>query len=203
MSSKRKLVLFDFDGTITDRDTLFDFLKFNTGKLYFYTGLLLLVPVFGLLFLRIIPNWRAKELMLTWFLRKMPLAKFNEKCAQYSTHHLQSIIRPQALKEILNYKKENFEVVVVTASPENWVKPWCDSLGISCIGTKLQSQDLLITGKIMGKNCYGYEKVKRIKKEYNLDEFEIEAAFGDSKGDEPMMLLAKRKYYKPFRISAI
>ena len=199
MSFKKKVALFDFDGTLTDRDTLFDFLKFYKGTFSLYLGLFFLTPVFGLFFFRILSNERAKELMLTWFLKNNPIDTFNEACNKYALQRVPAILREQALLEINTCKRENIKVVVVTASPENWVKPWCESMGISCIGTKLQVQNLLITGKIEGKNCYGDEKVNRIKNEYNLNDYLIESAYGDSSGDLPMLNLAEKRFFKPFR----
>lgn len=199
MSFKKKLVLFDFDGTLTDRDTLFDFLKFNNSVFTFYSKLLMLVPIFALLFFKIISNSRAKEIMLTLFLKNTSQENFQEICKNYARIRVPLIIRAPANEEIKQYKKLAIEIAVVTASPENWVKPWCDSMGIFCIGTKLEIKNSVITGKIDGKNCYGEEKVARINRAYNLNEIQIEAAYGDSNGDRPMLNLAKRQFYKPFR----
>jgi phosphatidylglycerophosphatase C len=48
------------------------------------------------------------------------------------------------------------------------------------------------------RNCYGEEKVRRIKTSYNLDEFDHIYAYGDSEGDKAMLDLAHERYYKHF-----
>jgi phosphatidylglycerophosphatase C len=41
---KRRIAFFDFDGTITTKDTLLEIIKFQKGTLRFYTGFLLCSP---------------------------------------------------------------------------------------------------------------------------------------------------------------
>ena len=47
-------------------------------------------------------------------------------------------------------------------------------------------------------NCYGIEKVNRIKEEYDLDEFKNIYVYGNSKGDREMLNLGTHKFYKYF-----
>jgi phosphoserine phosphatase len=47
-------------------------------------------------------------------------------------------------------------------------------------------------------NCYGEEKVRRIRASYNLDEFNHIYAYGDSEGDKAMLDLAHEHDYKHF-----
>src|SRR5690625_4586606 len=132
------LALFDFDGTITSRDTLFLFLKFYKGRLVFFLNLIRLTPQFLLYKLGVIPNWRAKEILLTLFLYDEPIASFNEKCRIFTDQVLPTAIRQSAKTCILSHKNKQARIVVVTASPEYWVRPWCEKEGIECIGTKLE-----------------------------------------------------------------
>jgi HAD superfamily phosphoserine phosphatase-like hydrolase len=87
----------------------------------------------------------------------------------------------------------------VSASAENWVKPWCDKYGIRCLSTKLEVNGGIITGKIRGRNCYGDEKACRIKETFDLSKFDLIIAYGDSSGDKEMLALAHERNYKPFR----
>jgi HAD superfamily phosphoserine phosphatase-like hydrolase len=89
--------------------------------------------------------------------------------------------------------------VVVSASVECWLGPWCDKNGLDLIGTQLEIKDNRVTGKLLSKNCYGKEKVNRIRERYDLNSFDFIYAYGDSRGDDEMLELAQEKYYKPFR----
>jgi len=96
-------------------------------------------------------------------------------------------------------KKEEVTVVVVSASPENWISGWCKENNLVCIATRLEETDNILTGRIAGKNCYGIEKVSRIREKFDLSAYTDIFCFGDTKGDKPMLSLATSAYYKPFR----
>ncbi|MGC1244539.1 MAG: HAD-IB family hydrolase [Chryseosolibacter sp.] len=195
----KKLVLFDFDGTITTRDTLIEFVKFYRGPRQYMAGLLKLAPILSLYALKIIPNWKAKQFFLTTFFKGERVEDFNERCVLFSTKVLPSLIRPGARQAIEAYRGEGATVAVVSASAENWVKPWCDAHGLLCLSTRLQVKDGTLTGEIEGRNCYGDEKVCRIKEHFKLTDFDEVIAYGDSRGDKEMLQLAHRAYFKPFR----
>lgn len=193
------LVLFDFDGTITTKDTLIEFVRFYKGRRKYCTGMLMLAPMLALFALRIIPNWKAKQLFLAHYFRGESQANFHSRCLAFSAKLLPQFIRPGALKALKAYRDANATVAVVSASAENWVKPWCDQQGILCLATKLEVKDGLITGKIEGRNCYGDEKVCRIKEHFDLTKFQTIIAYGDSSGDKEMLELAHQRHYKPWR----
>jgi phosphatidylglycerophosphatase C len=196
---KKKLVLFDFDGTITTKDTLLEFIKYYHGSLKFLVGFAILSPLIGLHLFKIIPNWKAKQFVLMWFFRGENLSVFTEKCKNFTDRIIPSLIRPQALIAIQNHKQNNDEVVIISASAENWVAPWCKALALPCIATRLEVINGKLTGKIVEKNCYGAEKVTRLLKHYNLDDFISVTAYGDSSGDKEMLAVAQEQFYKPFR----
>ena len=96
------------------------------------------------------------------------------------------------------YLKENAKVAIVSASPENWIKPWASKHNIQVVSTQLKFSNDKIEG-IEGANCNGEEKVNRIKKAFNLDNYDKVIAYGDTKGDHPMLALADESHFKPFQ----
>jgi phosphatidylglycerophosphatase C len=195
----KRLILFDFDGTISRRDTMWEFIRFYHGNINFVIGMVVLMPVLALLAVKLIANWRAKEIVLSYFFKGENCHSFNAKADLFSKQIIPKIVRKKALQEIQKYQKEGNTLVVVTASALNWIEPWCITNGLICLATRLEIIDDLITGKISGYNCYGSEKVKRIKEQFNLNLYSEIIAFGDSVGDLEMMKLASVSYYKPFR----
>jgi phosphatidylglycerophosphatase C len=195
----KKLVLFDFDGTITTKDTLLEFLIFYKGYVRFLLGMLILSPVILLYLTKLIPNWKGKQICLRYFLGGDELSYFNQRCRAFAEKKLPRLIRPEAETAIKQYKRENAQIAVVSASAENWIKPWCDKQGILCIGTQLEVEDNKITGNLCGANCYGPEKVKRIEKQFLLADYQQIIAYGDSSGDREMFAIAHQQYFKPFR----
>jgi phosphatidylglycerophosphatase C len=200
---QKGIAFFDFDGTITTKDTLLEFIKFSKGKGGFYGGFLLNSPWLIAYRVKIISNQAAKERMLTWFFRNMPLPVFEDLCARFGREILPSLIRPKAKEEILHLQAEDFSVVVVSASPENWLRGWTKDLGAALLATRLETttkgQETSLTGKILGLNCHGEEKVRRIQEKYTLSDFENIYTYGDTKGDLPMLRLGNRSFYRPFR----
>jgi len=195
---KREIAFFDFDGTITKKDTLLEFIKFSKGKIRFYLGFIVNLPHLVAFKLGIISNQSAKEKILRFFLKDMPISVFKQYCEKFSKYVLPKLIRPKALKEIQRLKQNNTLVVIVSASPENWIEEWAQNLQLELIASRLELDGGKVTGKILGKNCHGDEKVSRIREIYDLSQYYIVAAYGDSIGDRPMLELATTAYYKPF-----
>lgn len=193
------LVLVDFDGTITTTDTLIEFVNFYKGKKGYWMGMLRLAPMLILFALKVIPNWKAKQFFLTHYFKNEPINEFNARCLAFCRNQLPGLIRPGALKALEEYRKQNATIAVVSASAENWVKPWCDEQGILCLATRLEVNQGVITGNIKGRNCYGDEKVCRIQEAFDLSKYATIIAYGDSSGDKEMLRLASEKHYKPWR----
>jgi phosphatidylglycerophosphatase C len=196
---KKQLVLFDFDGTITTKDTLAEFMIFYHGKLKYTFGLLVLAPVIGAYLFRLMPNWKSKQYFLTWFLKNESADTVKTRCREFSENYLPSLIRPGAIEAIRQYKAQGATVAVVSASADLWVKPWCDHHGILCLATRLEIKNEKLTGRILGKNCHGEEKVCRVKEAFDLSAYNEIIAYGDTAGDREMLAMANHGYYKPFR----
>ena len=194
-----EIAFFDFDGTITSKDTLAEILKFIKGKSNYYSGIFILSPIIVLYKLGILSNHRAKELLLMYFLKGFDANNFNALCREFSEKKLPHLLKKSALHEIRRHLQNKTPVVIISASAENWISPWCSKYNIECIATKLEVKDGKLTGKIEGRNCSGKEKVRHIQTKYKLSMYKKIYAYGDSREDLPMLSLATEKNYKPFR----
>jgi HAD superfamily hydrolase (TIGR01490 family) len=200
-----RIAFFDFDGTITTKDTLLEFIRFAKGKIPFYIGFVLNSPWLVAYRLNLISNQAAKERILAWFFRHTPLAEFQETCDGFAARMIPGLIRPKALREITSLQDKGFSIVIVSASPENWIRQWTESIQASLIATKLETrpgkakQDDRLSGRILGRNCHGNEKVRRISEAYNLENYNEIYAYGDTSGDKPMLALAHHAFFRPFR----
>lgn len=194
-----RIAFFDFDGTITVKDTLLEIIKYRHGVNKFTFGFLLHSHYMIAFKLGIISNQTAKEKMLRYFFRKMTVEQFQEMSDQFAASEIPGMVRPKALTEIATLREKGFEVVIVSASAENWLRNWCASMRVKLIATRLQVKEGRITGKIEGGNCHGEEKVNRIKAEYDLSEYKDIYCYGDTNGDKPMLNIGTVKFYRPFR----
>jgi phosphatidylglycerophosphatase C len=195
----KKIAFFDFDGTITTKDTLFEVIKYQKGKAGFYTGFLLNAPVLAALKIKLVSNQFAKEKVLQYFFKGMESSAFADACDKFARYALPAMIRPGAIAEIKKLQDLGFEIAIVSASAENWIKKWSDKIDVQLIASRLETVDNRLTGKIKGQNCNGQEKAIRIKSAYDLSQYDEIYCYGDSGGDKAMLALATKAFYKPFR----
>ncbi|MEI9917746.1 MAG: HAD family hydrolase [Bacteroidota bacterium] len=198
-SGKGKLALFDFDGTITNRDTLIEFTRFVVGSNKFFRGMIWLSPALAMQKAGLLGSQKAKENFLTYFFKDFSVEEFDKLGRDFKSKALPLMIRPGALERIQSLKSDGYRVVVVSASAYNWIEPWASSTGVELIATKLEVTNAKLTGKIEGKNCNKEEKVKRIKEAIELSDYSQIEAYGDTSGDIPMLKLATKSYFRPFR----
>ncbi|KOR33544.1 haloacid dehalogenase [Achromatium sp. WMS3] len=195
---EKSLALFDFDGTITTDDSLIKFIRFSVDDIDFAWGILLLSPILIAFKLKLIPNYKAKQLMLSYFFKGMEEHKFKSLAEQFSLKHIDTMLRPKAMQMIAWHKEQGHKIVVVSASMECWLKPWCDKTGLDVIATKLEMKNGYVTGRFQTKNCYGREKVIRVKEIYTLSDYNHIYAYGDSRGDKELLDLAHTKNFRGF-----
>lgn len=194
-----RIAFFDFDGTITHKDTLLEFIRFAKGDMAFYAGFFLYSPFLVAYKLKVISNHAAKQLILRHFFGNMPLSEFNAICQEFAVKVIPGMVRHKALHELEELKNKNFTIVIVSASAENWVALWAEKMGFRHIATRLETHSDTITGRILGRNCFGEEKVSRIRNEYNLAAYSKIYCYGDTSGDKPMLALGTNRFFKPFR----
>lgn len=193
-----RIAVFDFDGTITRKDTLLEFIKHSKGKLKFLLGFLLYSPLLVLMKLHLYPNWKAKEEIFSHFYKDVGLEDFRKMCTTFFEDN-KSLVYAQAKEQILMHKAEGDRVVIVTASMEEWVRPFGKWLGADdVLGTQLEIVDGRLTGRFATKNCYGQEKINRLLESYpNRKDYTL-VAYGDSRGDKELLNFADEKHYKLF-----
>lgn len=190
---------FDFDGTITTRDTLVEFIRFARGGRRMMLGFLIYSPLLMLMKLRLYPNYKAKQKIFAHFFAGMPIGAFDELCSRFAAQN-RHLLRPAAIGEIERARQRGETVIVVSASIDNWVAPFFTP-GIRIAGTQIEVGDGIITGRFKTPNCYGSEKVRRIEQLFpDRGSYHL-AAYGDSRGDREMLEYADERHYKPFRDS--
>lgn len=192
----KKLYCFDFDGTITTKDTMFLFLKFyNPSRFYFQ--FLRHIPLFILMKIKLANTEKVKKSLIASVIKNEKETKLNETAQQFFEAYKNSIIRTTAMDFIKNID-ENSTPYLVTASLDVWVKPFADYFKFGCISTLAKYEDGVFTGDFASKNCNGQEKVNRIKATIDTSKFDKTIAFGDTSGDKQMLDWADESYFKFF-----
>jgi phosphatidylglycerophosphatase C len=195
------LALFDFDGTITFIDTWTPFLRFAATPARMLVGRALLAPVVVGHRLGIVSSSRARAAAARVRFQGEPSAGVRQLGAEYATEVLPGMMRPVALDRIEWHKSQGDTVVVVSASLDVYLGPWCEKQGLHCICTTLEEQNGRMTGRYLEGDCSGLEKVRRIRQRYEIARFPTVYAYGDSADDRPMLELAHKKYFRWKEIS--
>lgn len=198
----KRIAVFDFDGTITRKDTLIEFIRFAKGSVALYWGMLLYLPWLILMKLHLYDNGKTKELVFGWFFHEMSLEQFNELGRAFYQTQADKLIYSEAKKKIEEHKGHGDIIVILSASIENWVQPFASALQAEgLLGTQAEVQNGVLTGRFATKNCYGAEKVNRLKTwlAANVNEQPYIIAYGDSRGDKELLEFANEKHYKQFK----
>jgi len=194
---KPTLYLFDFDGTLTHVDTLFDFLKHSFPKKY-KSVYFQFIFLFILAKLKIKDSGQVKQRFLAAFLKGKSKSEIEELAIQYFQKRKNQILRKSAI-DFIKKIDENADVYLVSASLDIWLQPFADYFGAKLICTKAKfTEQGIFTGKFEGKNCNYEEKKNRIISEINLKSYKEILAYGDSKGDAEMFSLATQVFFRKF-----
>ena len=197
----RKIYAFDFDGTLTTKDTLLEFIRFAKGSGQMFRGFLLFSPLLILMKLHLFPNWKVKQKIFSYFFKGMKIDDFNALCTRFAERN-KHLLRPAGIEKVRQaIAEEHTTVLIISASIDNWVRPFFDEIDkkIQVLGTQIETKESRLTGQFTTKNCYGEEKVNRLTALYPHREAYYLIAFGDSRGDKELLAFADKGFYKPFR----
>jgi len=190
------LALFDFDGTITFKDSFAGFLMYTVGPARYWLGIACVTPVVIGFLLGFVRASRAKELISIYFFGGRAAPELERLASRYSLEELPAMVRQNALERIEWHKQKGDTVVVVSASIDLWLKDWCAAHALDLIATQLEVKGGIVSGRFLTRNCSGREKVARIRARYDLQQFDYVYAYGDSRADRAMLDIADERYYR-------
>lgn len=187
----KKYAIFDFDKTITDRDSikiLWQTYGKNMGSQYYLQGISIGASFIGYKFTGNFNPTKNKMAKIFDYMIEEDIEEFvNEVLPKY--------YYKDALEEIKYLKEEGYTLLLVSASYENYMKKVGENLGFDhVIGTRLGRLNELI-----GDNNRREEKVARIESyleeiEETID-YENSRSYSDSyRDDRYMMELTAEKY---------
>lgn len=141
------IAIFDFDGTIISRDSLPDFLIQACGRKAFLLRLPWIILLKGAALTGILSTHRAKELVISSFLRGMKTEDFQQACLEYASR-IPAFVYPAALEEIRRHQEEGNKIAIISASVPDWIRPWAQTIGIWLVeGTELEVREQTLTGR--------------------------------------------------------
>jgi len=197
--SQKTIAVFDFDGTLTSKDTLKDFLIYNFGYISFFKGIISTSFILFLYILRIVDSHTAKETLFRHFFISWDEKLFNKACEDYSLTQIDQLIRPSGRTKIDWHIEQGHHLIIVSASLKNWITLWARKNGFAdVIATEAEVEKGLLTGKFLTPNCKGEEKRRRFLKKFpNRDQYVL-YVYGDSKGDKALLSIADKPFFRRF-----
>lgn len=199
-NSKKIVAAFDFDGTLTYRDTLLPFLLYSCGKAETLLAISSIIPQC----VGFVTGWRTrqqvKEKLLTHTFKGQPLDKIQALGEIFAKERINSLLKPEAMERLRWHQQQNHRCVLISASLDVYLAPWTKLMDIDdLICTSLETDSHHnITGKIKGNNCWGPEKLLRLQNLLGDRESYSLYVYGDSRGDKEILDFADFPYYRKF-----
>lgn len=186
---KNKIVIFDFDHTIYDGDSMYDFFYFlNRKKFYALFFIYILKEVF--VYKSLLKPSKNR------FIQTMTKGRSSSELtllSQMFYSRYQDRLKVDAYLKIEEYRLNFFDIIISTASLDIWVKPFADALEAKLLSTLYEDTkdgiNIIVNNK--GKN-----KVNLIRKSFNLENYDDIHSFGDSKADLYLKEISTEFFYK-------
>ncbi len=193
------IVAFDFDGTLTTRDSFMMFLAWRVMAPRYLGGLGRLLPAVAA-YLGDHDRGRLKAAAVREFLRGLPRNVLEAEAQAFARSTSARLLRPDALETWRQWGVRGATRVIVTASPEVTIAPFAHVLGAdTLIGTRLKfDAEDRVEGGLEGENCRADEKVRRLREWFGPD-VRLAAAYGDTSGDHAMLGIADEQGYRVFK----
>ena len=196
MINKNTIILFDLDNTLIATDSMKILVLFLMKKNYF-NFILKLPMLIYYSFTHIISNSTHKTQTKSKFYCKL-LEGFNKKqidtfsidLAKYIFINYKNLKIYRILKKSQKLGIKNY---IVTASADFYCKPLAKLFNTKLISTKVNMKKFPF-GEIIGKNCYGEEKKKRVLKEVKYFKTKYSIFYSDSHSDHPLASICNKSY---------
>lgn len=190
------LALFDFDGTITTGDTYTPFLGYISPAAFRRRAWRrLLWPWLGYK-LGLVSGTAVRRQVTAHVLRGREVSAIRALGLRYARERLPHVLRPEAMARLAWHRERGDRIVVVSASLDAYLAPWCRTHGLELICSELESREGVLTGRYRGGDCAGAAKAARVREHLRLEDYACVHAYGDTVEDRELLALAHRPVYR-------
>lgn len=190
------LALFDFDGTITTGDSYTPFLRYvSPAAVRRRARVALLGPWLGYK-LGLLSGTAVRRRVTAHVLAGRDTAAIQALGRRYAREQLPRLLRPQAMARMDWHRARGDRIVVVSASLDAYLAPWCRAHGVELLCSELESHAGRLTGGYRGGDCAGAAKAERVQRHLRLEDFAAVHAYGDTIEDRELLALADHPVYR-------
>ena len=195
----RVVAAFDFDGTLTQRDTLVPYLARVAGR-----GML--AAAFAREAVGVAAWMIGREdidavkcRIMRRVLAGVPVEAARRAALAHADDVLRSL-RRQALARVRWHREQGHRLVLASAGLDLYLEPVARAIGMDdVLCSRLAVRDGVLTGELEGADCTGEEKLRRLEALVGgLAGVEL-YAYGDSAGDAALLAAATHAHLRPFR----
>jgi len=168
IEKQKEIVVFDFDGTITTKDTFALFLRYYAGFVSWLIKIIMLLPTFLAYGLGAIDRNQVKKQVIWRFFKNAPADRVKRKADRFAKNVIPGLIRPGAQDALDALKKDRESLYICSASIAPYLKSWALPQNIhNVLATELEVENGVCTGRIKGWNIWGPGKIRRILAEFS------------------------------------
>jgi phosphatidylglycerophosphatase C len=202
---------FDFDGTLTRRDTLIPYLARGLGWPRLLLAFCKCSPWLAGYAVRWVANDVAKAKLLRATLSGRSVAEMEGWTTRWLAKDFPGQLQSWAMARLAWHQQAGHCCVMVSASPDLYLERVAAQLGFDgLICTELQLANVAVsgdqstgylTGEMQTPNCHGEQKVLRLKswldQRFGAGRHGVELyAYGDTSGDLPLLRMAQHAWYR-------
>jgi HAD superfamily phosphoserine phosphatase-like hydrolase len=191
------VIVYDFCKTLVNIESADDFCIFvlKEEKKYlslFIAYLLMLSPV------KIIANLtglKIKKILLS-FLKGISKERMELVARKYAMYLEENFLIDEVYDLLNHDQKSTKRIFVISAGYSIYIKYFLANLNLEIISNDFSFSHGSFDGNILGNDCYGHEKLKRLQVAVNeIKPFKILASYSDSLTDIPLFNISKDKYF--------
>lgn len=196
---KEKLAIFDVDFTLTSKETLLQLFKFLIKEDKRNLKFIPRAAFSGLMYgIKVYDEKKVKQAFLK-FIDGVEEKDLQALVKKYYDEVLSKILYKDSIDMIRKLKAEGCKIYLISASPEFYLNELYNIKEVDVIiGTRFSFNKGKFERKMLGENCKGEEKVRRLKeylKEHNIEvDYENSYMFSDSLSDKPLLDLVGNAY---------
>ena len=140
----------------------------------------------GLLYGNKHKKWQLKQI------KGLSIESVKGLAIKYVNEELLPIQNKAVVERMLWHKKQGHKIAILSGGFSEYIKEYAKIYGIDfVIATDLETKNGVFTGRILGLDCMGENKIKKIRQDLNLDNFDLSNsyAYSDHFSDMPLLNL--------------
>ncbi|RYZ74822.1 MAG: HAD-IB family hydrolase [Lysobacteraceae bacterium] len=189
------LALFDFDHTLTHADSFGRFLRDLATPAQLAAARWKLGPWLAGYRLGLVSAARLRARAVRLAFTGRSEAEIRDHGARHARDVLAGMLRPEMMQRLAWHRGEGHAVVLVSASLDVYLQPWCDEHGLQLICNRLEARKGVLSGRYDQGDC-GPHKARHIRARYDVAAYRQVHAYGDSREDLDMLALAQQRWYR-------